>query len=183
MFILIGRTLFCPVAGFTKFCIHSIFPELGSIHVIQIKKSKRSIPVSQLGFEITWRSQFKKNKLFPTTPWSWIWSVIWSGLIWSGLTWFGVTWFGVAWLPGVVFTVDVLRNQCVLWHGVVILQTAFVWKVVSGDRERGGHSQGLPVHACGKPNRVSFPELTRTGINSSQRTKQKQSYCLITLKE
>lgn len=180
MFILIGRTLFCPVAGFTKFCIHSIFPELGSIpvHVIQIKKSKRSIPVSQLGFEITWRSQFKKKQTISNNP---LIMDLKCDLEWLDLE--SVAWFWVAWLPGVVFTVDVLRNQCVLWHGVVILQTAFVWKVVSGDRERGGHSQGLPVHACGKPNRVSFPELTRTGINSSQRTKQKQSYCLITLKE
>lgn len=85
MFILIGRTLFCPVAGFIKFYIHSIFPELGSIHVIQIKKSKRPIPVSQLWFEITRRSQLKKKKtLFPTTPD-------------HGLeVWFGVAWFGVS---------------------------------------------------------------------------------------
>lgn len=178
MFILIGRTLFCPVAGFIKFYIHSIFPELGSIHVIQIKKSKRPIPVSQLWFEITRRSQLKKKKPYFQQP---LIMDLKCDLEWLDLE--SVAWFWVAWLPGVVFTVDVLRNQCVLWHGVVILQTAFVWKVVSGDRERGGHSQGLPVHACGKPNRVSFPELTRTGINSSQRTKQKQSYCLITLKE
>lgn len=108
MFILIGRTLFCPVAGFTKFCIHSIFPELGSIHVIQIKKSKRSIPVSQLGFEITWRSQFKKKQTISNNPlimdlkcdleWldlEWL-DLIWSDLIWSGL----ITWSSIhCWRP------------------------------------------------------------------------------------
>lgn len=103
MFILIGRTLFCPVAGFTKFCIHSIFPELGSIHVIQIKKSKRSIPVSQLGFEITWRSQFKKKTNYfqqPPDHGFEVWfGVAWfgvSGLIWSGL----ITWSSIhCWRP------------------------------------------------------------------------------------
>lgn len=50
-------------------------------------------------------------------------------------------------VPRVVVTVDVLWNQCVLRHCVVILQAAFVRKVVRGDGKRGRHSQGLPVHA------------------------------------
>lgn len=143
---------FYQIQGNIIFPSCRVHETLHSLHLLWFRhyypnfyKAKRQIPISWSWFEITHKSWFYFVKLpvFPTNP-----------DLWPEL------WLGVAWLPGVVFTVDVLWNQCVLWHSVVILQTAFVWEVVSGDREGSGHSQGLPVHACGKPDRVNFSELT-----------------------
>ena len=45
-----------------------------------------------------------------------------------------------------VIAVNIVRNERIQWHRVIILKALLIREVIGCDRERGGNCKGFPVH-------------------------------------